>query len=206
MGFYDRNRGCAFHPGGYGLTKYAVAKCGFPKGSSLLDVGCGAGGNIERLRADFDCHVTGLEPSLAMSGGRADIIRADAENTGLPADSFDGVLFECVLSLCEEPANALAEACRVMRRGGRLIISDLYADSCCRCDCGPVARIFSEREIQELTGAAGFRTIFWEDRRDDLTDMALQMIMEGLADEMCDMFALLRRIKCRCFLLIAEKV
>jgi SAM-dependent methyltransferase len=45
---------------------------------------------------------------------------ADAQATGLPAASFDGVVARFVLMLTPEPPAALAEAHRLLRPGGRI--------------------------------------------------------------------------------------
>jgi ubiquinone/menaquinone biosynthesis C-methylase UbiE len=48
---------------------------------------------------------------------------ADAERTGLDTDSMDGVLCRFAYMLMENPAEALAEARRVLRQGRRLTLS-----------------------------------------------------------------------------------
>jgi len=45
---------------------------------------------------------------------------ADAQATGLPEASFDGVVGRFVLMLAPDPAAVLAETCRVLRPGGRV--------------------------------------------------------------------------------------
>ncbi|MEG2200368.1 MAG: methyltransferase domain-containing protein, partial [Anaerovorax sp.] len=45
---------------------------------------------------------------------------------GFLSHSFDGVMMECVLSLINLPDEALHEAYCVLKKGGKLFISDLY--------------------------------------------------------------------------------
>src|SRR3546814_13600990 len=42
----------------------------------------------------------------------------------LPPESFDAVTFRLVLHYAEDPAGAIAEAARVLRPGGRLVVID----------------------------------------------------------------------------------
>lgn len=202
--FYDSFRGCAFHPGGWELTRYAVEKCRFDSGAKLCDMGCGSGCTLDRLSELGFCTV-GVEPSAGMSGGRSDILHAAAENTGLASNSTDGVLFECVLSLTGDPRTALTEANRILKCGGKLIVSDLYAENGAVIDGGPVRRVFSEREIKKLAVECGFEIELFEDHLHELVTMAMQMIMDG-GEEICETFGRLREIKSRYFLLIARKV
>lgn len=201
--FYNESRGCAFHPGGWKLTREAVGKCGFIKGDRLCDMGCGSGDTVERL-CDMGYDAVGVEPSEAM-GDSVNITRAAAENTGLETESFEGVLFECVLSLCDVSA-ALSEAARITKKGGRLIVSDLYSEKGGLCGSGAVRRVFSKEEILSEIKAAGYSVTLFEDRTHDMTTFALQLIMDGRGEELCSVFSYLKSIKAGYFLLIAEKV
>jgi len=204
--FYEKPHGCAFHPGGWELTRYAVEKCNFPKGAKLCDIGCGMGDTVDRLRNELGFDAVGVEPSEGMSGGREDVFHASAEDTGFMPDETDGVLFECVLSLTDCPEAALTEANRILKRGGKLIISDLYADEGALLSEGPIGRVFSEAEIKSITAEYGFELELFEDHTHEMVTMAMQMFMDGAGEEMCGLFRKLREIRARYFLLIARKV
>ena len=104
-------------------------------GDRVLDLGCGNGVALAALaRAGAD--VVGLDYSpgvvrslsraIALSDfpGRAHVLQGDAELTCFPSASFDKViscdLFEHLSA--ESKARAAAEACRVLRPGGRLVL------------------------------------------------------------------------------------
>lgn len=183
--------GPTIRPGGLELTGRAVDFCRFPPGASLLDVGCGAGATVEYLRDQrhFDASGVDLSSRLVEEGRR--------RNAGLPLregraerlpncdESQDGVLCECVLSLVPEPDRALREFGRVLHRGGRLIVSDMYlravsehllseqaADGC-------LAGVRSRRSIETMVRDAGFSIVLWEDHSALLRELAARLVLAG---------------------------
>jgi SAM-dependent methyltransferase len=98
------------------------------QGLDLVDVGC--------AHADFEAFVrphlrsyTGIEPSQALlpkdrSQGKAfRLKRGQAERLPLPKASADALLLKEVLDHCYDPAKVLAEAARVLRPGGWVLIT-----------------------------------------------------------------------------------
>ena len=99
-----------------------------PAGARVLDVGCGTGFHVARLRErGFD--VVGVEPGEELrSRARANnpgarIEDGDMENLDFPDASFDGVLAIEVIRHVPHPELAVAEAARVLRPGGVAIIT-----------------------------------------------------------------------------------
>jgi len=102
----------------------------------VLDCGCGVGGSTVWLADNRGATVTGVDlvpmqlrkaRSLAREHGVADRVsfgRADFTELPLPDDSFD-VLWG-IEAICHAPDKHefVAEAARVLRDGGRLIVSD----------------------------------------------------------------------------------
>ncbi len=96
----------------------------------VLDVGAGTGANLAHYRRASQ--VTAAEPDPAMrrrltaraAGARVPVtITGDAaEELRHPDDSFDAVVFTLVLCSVSDPGRALAEARRVLRPSGRLVV------------------------------------------------------------------------------------
>jgi SAM-dependent methyltransferase len=105
-------------------------------GTTMLDAGCGAG-MVLRLAADRGADVSGLdasEPLLAHARKRvpgARIVRGELEDLPFAAGSFDVVTGFNSFQYAARPAAALAEAVRVLRPGGRvLLLTWSTADRC----------------------------------------------------------------------------
>jgi ubiquinone/menaquinone biosynthesis C-methylase UbiE len=110
-----------------------------PGGSTLrvIDVGCGPGNSaltLASLRADVQ--IIGLDGSIAMthraqrailrhpSGGQVRLARADIQTLPLPDSSIDAITAHSVYYMLDDQRGFLAEARRVLRPGGRLIMLD----------------------------------------------------------------------------------
>jgi ubiquinone/menaquinone biosynthesis C-methylase UbiE len=123
------------HPGGLRLTERAVQLSGILPPACVLDVGSGMNETVEFLNK---------------SGFSAVGIEKNAENLPFDAETFEAILFECVLSCLENPALALMEAYRVMKREGILIISDVYDKT-------------SPGSIEKMLCENGFEPFYCED-------------------------------------------
>lgn len=138
---FRRAAGDAWRPGGVELTRRALAWCAsaglLSPGGLVLDLGSGAGATL-RLLSQMGYYAVGLDkhagagisvdaaPSVSASQSDAcRIVRADLERPPLAADSCDGIVCECVLSLLHNPLAALRAACRALRPGGVVVLSDL---------------------------------------------------------------------------------
>ncbi|WP_433433507.1 class I SAM-dependent methyltransferase [Nonomuraea sp. CA-141351] len=99
-------------------------------GRRILDAGCGSGPLFAELR-DRGAIMTGIDASAGMLemarrrlGADADLRVADlADPLPFPDDTFDDVMASLVLHYLEDWAPTLAELRRVLRPGGRLLVS-----------------------------------------------------------------------------------
>jgi ubiquinone/menaquinone biosynthesis C-methylase UbiE len=109
-------------------------------GDRVLDAGCGTGTDLIALRqrAGPAGVVVGLDRSgqmLATARARCTgapavhLLAADAAATGLRSQRFDRCLVARVLQHVDAPAATIAEAFRLLRPGGRIVVSEPDWDS-----------------------------------------------------------------------------
>jgi SAM-dependent methyltransferase len=107
-----------------------------PRIANFLDIGTGTGRLLELVapRADRAFGVDASRDMLALARARlaerglADrcaVRQADMYRLPLPDGGFDVVALQMVLHYAEDPAAALAEAARVLRPDGLLVVADL---------------------------------------------------------------------------------
>lgn len=137
-------------------------------GQHMLDVGCGFGGTIASLNERFaNAALSGLNIDSrqlqrarrwvhAVKGNRIEFVQGDACALPFADRSFDRVLaVECVFHFPDR-AQFLAEACRVLKPGGYLALSDFVPQAW----YAPFARIGSgSRLMQRAFGHCALCTL-----------------------------------------------
>jgi SAM-dependent methyltransferase len=98
-----------------------------PAGARLLDVGAG-GGAFMRLCRRVGLEAWGLD-KYADPGGDPCFLRGDLLSLALPEAHYDAVTFLHVLEHLADPAAVLAEALRILKPGGIVLVEAPNADS-----------------------------------------------------------------------------
>ena len=164
-------------PGGFELTDRAAALGGISADSRLLDVACGGGATLRHLRETYGCEALGVEKDPTLCGGG--VLCGSAEALPFESGRFDGVLIECALSQFEDADAALAECARVLKRGGFLAITDLYARDGAEHPDSCMGRVESRAALERRLARWGFAQLLFEDHSDALTSLWAGAILSG---------------------------
>jgi len=145
-----------------------IAALGDAPLGQLLDIGTGTGRMAELFAGQAD-GVVALDKSLDMlrlaraklqhlPADQVELVQGDFTSLPFAAQQFDTVLLHQVLHFAQDPALALAEASRVTRSGGRIVIVDFAAhDHEELRERHAHARLgFSDRQVKALLRDAGF--------------------------------------------------
>ena len=131
--------GTLMQPGGGWEALAAALAVGF-RGRAVADLGAGEG-QLTLLLARFAAQVTAIDQSPAMLkelqkrareaglSGRVKAVEGDFEALPLGDASVDAVFLSQALHHAAQPAKALAEAARIVRPGGSVIVLDLSRHS-----------------------------------------------------------------------------
>ena len=107
------------------LQAEALAVLGDVDGRVIGDVGCGSGRYIDALRG-AGAHIVGIDLSLGMLAGVPNpppLVVADARALALTDASLDVVMMMHMLYHVPDPAAAVAEAARILRRDGKVLVA-----------------------------------------------------------------------------------
>lgn len=108
---------------------------GLRSNPKILDIGCGTGETLSFLHKTFPkASLWGIDKSsmavkLSKGKGHKNITQATALNLPFKNNTFDLVLFLDVLEHIKDHTKALREAKRVLRKGGKIIITAPAAQS-----------------------------------------------------------------------------
>ncbi len=150
----------------------------------LLDIGCGTGTLLHSLARRYpglrlvgvDLCGPMVQAARRKTAGAVHYVIADAGRLPFAAGRFDVVVTSSAFHYWRDPGRCVAEMRRVLRPGGRLVVTDWCGDywTCRLCEWGlrrlgrPVQRTYTSRECRGLLEAAGFRQIRLERYKIDL--------------------------------------
>jgi arsenite methyltransferase len=173
-----------------GVSRAAVAAslgCGVPTavaelrpGEVVLDLGSGAGTDVlisarrvapggRAFGLDMTPEMLELARRNAAATGvdNVEFLQGHLEEIPLPDSSVDVIISNCVINLAADKAVVLREAARVLRPGGRFVVSDViadpYIDDRTRADMGRwtgcVAGALTRAEFAQALADAGLTDV-----------------------------------------------
>ena len=94
------------------------------EGGRLLEVGCGSGWQLGRMKeAGWSVQGVDFDPEAVDAAQRRglDVVVGDVRELGLPAASFDAIVMAHVIEHVFDPVGLLTECARLLKPGGRLV-------------------------------------------------------------------------------------
>ena len=167
------------------------------EGETVLDLGSGGGIDVllSARRVGPTGKVYGLDMTdqmlqLARDNQRkagvsnVEFLKGEIENIPLPDNSVDVIISNCVINLSGDKRKVLAEAFRVLKRGGRFAVSDVVVRGPVPDEVrrnmelwiGCVAGALEEQEFKSILRSAGFTDVEIEPTRIYTVDDARAMI------------------------------
>jgi ubiquinone/menaquinone biosynthesis C-methylase UbiE len=160
-------------------------------GDHLLDLCCGRGGIGLWFAGVSGARLTGIDFSpgaIAEASRRAEAFRprpsasfvvADAADTSLPAGTADAVVCIDSLQFVPDQGGLLREVARVLRPGGRVVITTWERRG---SDPGDLPAAYSIADAGALAEAAGLRVLVREER-DDWLDQERAFYQRVIAED-----------------------
>jgi methyltransferase len=154
------------------LGRWGMSFVELPIQADILDLGCGGGGNLERwLECYPDAHVSGIDHSpisvsiasgwneKAIAQDRCEVILSSVYKLPFRDESFDAISSFESIYFWKNMDKALAEAYRVLKPGGVLILAvthDRESKCCSMIKKIHGARLYDEKELKAYLENAGF--------------------------------------------------
>lgn len=138
--------------------------------SKVLDVGCGSGQFLNRIRSETGCEVYGLDiaPEAAAAAKECyniDIFTGTVTEAPFPTNFFDIITAWWYLEHVPNPSEVLQKMCSLLKCGGLYIIGvpnidsfngRIFKDKWYHLDCPRHLHLYSPNAITKLLDKAGF--------------------------------------------------
>jgi ArsR family transcriptional regulator len=168
--FYGRTRGdweaIRSELFGSAFVRHVVAGL-VPAGWTVADLGCGTGETLALLAPMVDRAIgVDREPEMVAAAAQrvsawpnAEVLTGALEALPLPDACADAALLSLVLHHVPDPAAALGEVARILRPGGRAVVTDMVAHAReeYRWTMGHEHLGFSAEDLEAAAAAAGLR-------------------------------------------------
>lgn len=111
------------HPGGEEHSRYLIELSFLPPGSKWLDMGAGDGEAVRLLRSlGYEAEGIDLTPR------GEDVVTGNFLQAPYADGVWDGIISQCSFHVSGDVPGALSEAARMLRKGGKLVFSDVTQD------------------------------------------------------------------------------
>jgi cyclopropane fatty-acyl-phospholipid synthase-like methyltransferase len=129
------------HYGGTAATDELATGAQIENGSRVVDFCAGLGGTVRYLAHRYGANVVGIELTRSRVVGAQEltqlvglqdtacVIEGNVSEVPLPDGSVDAVISQEAFCHLPEPRNAMTEAARILREGGRLAFTDWVANA-----------------------------------------------------------------------------
>ncbi len=152
------------HPGGRNTTMRLIQLSNIEP-CRILDMGAGSGATLKLLKElGFDACGIDLKPGEGVD-------RGDMLKTGFPTESFEALISECSFFITGDANGALREANRLLKKGGKLLLSDIFYGD--------------EEELRKFLLGGGFAPLSCIDITDEWKHYYIEKIWAGTADSLC---------------------
>ena len=164
------------HYGGLAATDELARGAQIANGSRVADFCAGLGGTVRYLAHKYGAKVTGIELTPSRTSGaqelikrvglqeRAQVVEGNVMNVPLADATMDAVVSQESFCHVPDPAKALSEAFRILRKDGRLAFTDWIAneplstdDSQLMWDGMSIQPLRSIPDYRKLVEGAGFK-------------------------------------------------
>ncbi len=133
------------HPGGEEHSRYLIELSFLSPPARWLDMGAGDGSTVRLLRSlGYEAEGIDLTPR------GEDVTAGDYLQPPYPEGSFDGILSQCSFYVSGNVPLALKQAGKLLRKGGKLVFSDVTEDVVALLNQTRQAG-FAVRHLEDLT-------------------------------------------------------